>query len=92
MWIARQLGVNASAITRQMKTMEIERLVERCADAQDGRRSRVKLTDEGLEFFQHVHERAHDFEEALSNAASAEDMAATVRVLTHLRTALEALP
>jgi DNA-binding MarR family transcriptional regulator len=91
MWIARQLGINAAAVTRQVKAMESERLVERCADARDGRRSQVKLTADGLRIFQQVHERAHTFERALSTTISAEDMAATVRVLVHLRAALEEL-
>jgi len=91
MWIARQLGVNAAAVTRQVKAMENERLVERCADARDGRRIHVQLTADGLKVFQQLHERAHGFERALSSALSAEDIAATVRVLVHVRAALEAL-
>jgi DNA-binding MarR family transcriptional regulator len=91
MWIARQLGINAAAVTRQVKAMENERLVERWADARDGRRSHVKLAADGLRIFQQVHERAHAFERALSATVSAEDMAATVRVLVHVRAALEAL-
>ena len=91
MEIARQLGINAAAVTRQVKVMESERLVERCADARDGRRSYVNLTADGLRIFEQLHERAHAFEQALSTAVSAEDMAATVRVLVHVRAALEAL-
>jgi DNA-binding MarR family transcriptional regulator len=92
MWIARQLGVNAAAVTRQVKAMEGEGLIERSADPRDGRRSYVKLTAEGLRVFLELHERAHAFEEALSAAVSAEDVATTVRVLGHVRAALEALP
>jgi DNA-binding MarR family transcriptional regulator len=91
MEIARQLGIDAAAVTRQVKVMESERLIERCADARDGRRSYINLTADGLRVFQQVHERAHAFEQALSTAVSAEDMAATLRVLAHVRTALEAL-
>jgi DNA-binding MarR family transcriptional regulator len=91
MWIARQLGINAAAVTRQVKAMENGRLVERCGDARDGRRSHIKLTPDGLRVFQQLHERAHAFEQALSTAVSAEDMATTVRVLVHVRAALEAL-
>jgi DNA-binding MarR family transcriptional regulator len=91
MWIARQLGINAAAVTRQVKAMEGERLVERCADARDGRRSHVKLTTEGLRVFQQLHERAHAFEQGLSTAVSAADMATTVRVLAQVRAALGAL-
>ena len=57
----------------------------------DGRRSYVNLTADGLRIFQQLHERAHAFEQALSTAVSAEDMAAAVRVLVHVRAALEAL-
>ncbi len=91
MEIARQLSINAAAVTRQVQAMESERLVERCADARDGRRRYVKLTDDGLRIFQQLHERAHTFERAFSTAVSAEDMAAAVRVLVHVRAALEAL-
>ncbi|ABK19095.1 MarR family winged helix-turn-helix transcriptional regulator [Syntrophobacter fumaroxidans] len=92
MWIARQLGIDAAAVTRQVQAMEREGLVERCKDARDGRRSHVKLTDDGLRAFLQVHERAHAFERALGADVSAEDMAAAARVLVRLRAALEALP
>jgi DNA-binding MarR family transcriptional regulator len=91
MEIARRLGINAAAVTRQVKAMESEHLVERFADVRDGRRSRVNLTADGLRIFQQLHERAHAFERALSAVVSAEDIAAAVRVLVHVRTALEAL-
>ena len=91
MEIARQLGIDAAAVTRQVKVMESDRLIERCADSRDGRRSYVNLTADGLRIFQQLHERAHAFEQALTTAVSAEDMAATVRVLVHVRAALEAL-
>lgn len=92
MWIARQLGINAAAVTRQVQALENEGFVERCKDKRDGRRNHVKLTAQGIKAFQEVHERAHAFERALSSAVSPEDMAATLRVLSHVRTALEALP
>lgn len=91
MEIARQLGINAAAVTRQVKEMENERLVERCADARDGRRSYVNLSPDGLKIFQQVHERGHAFEQALTTALGAEDIAAAVRVLVHVRAALETL-
>lgn len=91
MWIARQLGVNAAAVTRQVKAMENERLVERRPDARDGRRIHVKLTADGANLFLQLHERAHTFERALGTAVSAEDLAATVRVLGQVRAVLKAL-
>lgn len=92
MWIARQLSVNAAAVTRQVQALENEGLVGRCKDARDGRRSHVTLTAEGLSVFQQMHERAHAFERTLSTAVSAEEMTVAVRVLAHVRAALEALP
>jgi len=91
MWIARQLGVNAAAVTRQVKAMENERLVERRPDARDGRRIQVKLTADGANLFLQLHERAHTLERALGTAVSAEDLAAAVRVLGQVRAVLEAL-
>lgn len=91
MEIARRLGINAAAVTRQVKAMETEQLVERFADVRDGRRSHVKLTADGLRIFQQLHERAHAFEGALSAIVCPEEIAAAVRVLVHVRTALEAL-
>ena len=91
MEIARRLGINAAAVTRQVKEMEREHLVDRLADARDARRNHVKLTADGLRIFQQLHERAHEFERALSAVIDPEAITATVRVLVQLRTALEEL-
>ena len=91
MEIARRLGVNAAAVTRQVKEIESEGLVTRAADARDGRRSYVKLTSEGLRVFEHVHERAHELERELGSLVNSEDIATAVRVLSRLREALESL-
>src|SRR5512137_2005549 len=40
--LARRLGVNAAAVTRQLQEMEAEGLVRRRADPGDGRRSYVR--------------------------------------------------
>jgi DNA-binding MarR family transcriptional regulator len=91
MEIARFLGVNAAAVTRQIKEMESEGLVDRVADARDGRRSYVRLTSEGLGVFEHLHERAHQFEQELGSLINSEDIVTAVRVLSQLRVALESL-
>ncbi len=91
MRIARCLGVNAAAVTRQVKDMESEGLVDRAADARDGRRSYVRLTPEGLRVFEQLHGRAHEFERELESLAGSEDIATAVRVLSQLRGALESL-
>ncbi len=91
MELARRLGVNAAAVTRQVKEMEAEGLVDRIADARDGRRSHVRLTSEGLRIFEQLHDRAHEFERELGAVVDREDIAVAVRVLAQLRTALEGL-
>lgn len=91
MEIARRLGVNAAAVTRQIKAMEAEGLVARVADARDGRRCYVGLTPEGLQVFERLHKRAHAFERELGSFVNSEDIATTVRVLTQIRGALESL-
>jgi len=89
--LARQLGINAAAVTRQVKEMERERLVRRYADAQDARRSYVKLSPKGLKLFEDVHSRTHELERALSAVISHEEMSATVEVLAKLRAFIEGL-
>ena len=91
MEIARRLGVNAAAVTRQVKEMETDGLVDRIADARDGRRSYVRLTSEGLRVFEKLHERAHDLERELGLLVNSEEIATAVRVLSQLRGALESL-
>jgi DNA-binding MarR family transcriptional regulator len=89
--MARRLGINAAAVTRQVKEMEREHLVDRLADDRDARRNHVKLTADGLRIFQQLHERAHEFERGLSALIDPEAIATTARVLVRLRTALEEL-
>jgi DNA-binding MarR family transcriptional regulator len=89
--IARSMGVDAAAVTRQVKEMESEGLVERHPDAKDGRRRYVKITERGFRFFEQIHRRAHEFERELGSLASSEDIAAALRVLSQLRGALEGL-
>ena len=89
MEMARRLGVNAAAITRQVKAMEATRLVVRRADAKDKRRSWVKFTAKGLRTFEQIHQRAHVFERSLNAVAGEEEIAAATQVLLKVRTAIE---
>jgi DNA-binding MarR family transcriptional regulator len=83
--IARRLGIDAAAVTRQVQEMEAERLIVRHADAKDGRRSSLKLTSKGLRLFEQVHERAHEFERLFGRAVGDEEIATTVKVLKEVR-------
>jgi DNA-binding MarR family transcriptional regulator len=89
MELARQLGVNAAAVTRQVQELERLRLVQRHADPTDGRRSFVRLSPQGAELFAELHQRSHDLERALSALISPAEIAATVAVLARLREFVE---
>jgi len=83
--LARRLGVNPAAVTRQLNELEREGLAIRTADARDGRRSSVALTPRGLEAFHEIHDRGHAFERALATELSAAELEIAVRVLQRLR-------
>jgi DNA-binding MarR family transcriptional regulator len=89
--LARRLGINAAAVTRQVKEMQDEGLIRRRADPQDGRRNYVSLSPKGRKLFAAIHDRNHEFERSLSSVISAEEMAAAAAVLTKLRTFIEGL-
>jgi len=91
MELARRLGINAAAVTRQVQAMERTGLVRRGADARDGRRSYVTLSPKGLARFKTIHKRSHDLERSLSSIISAEEMAAAATVLSKLRSFMEGL-
>jgi DNA-binding MarR family transcriptional regulator len=89
--LARQLGVNASAVTRQVQELEREQLLRRNADSRDGRRSYVRLSPKGRKVFEQIHERTHDLERSLSSVLGAEEMQSAAVVLAKLRTFVEGL-
>lgn len=89
--IARRLGVNPAAVTRQVAALEMEGLAARRQDSSDGRRTQVRLTAKGERVIRQIHARAHEFERSLSSTVSAEDIATAARVLTSVRVAVERL-
>ncbi len=89
MALARRLGVDAAAVSRQVSELESDRLVERRRDEADARRSLVRLTPKGLRAFEEVHERAHTFERSLTAIIDPADLVTAVKVLAEVRRALE---
>jgi DNA-binding MarR family transcriptional regulator len=89
--LARHLGVNAAAVTRQVQELEREHLVQRRADHKDGRRSYVSLTPKGQQLFAEIHERSHELERTLSEVLGAREMANAATTLMKLRTFVEDL-
>jgi DNA-binding MarR family transcriptional regulator len=88
--LARRMGVDAAAVSRQVTDLERDGLVERRADAGDARRSLVALTRRGLRAFEDVHDRAHAFERSLAAVTTTEEIATAARVLAEVRRVLEA--
>ena len=87
--IARMMGINAAAITRQIRKMEERGLVIRRADKYDGRKSYLRLSAKGRALFRQIHQRIHEFEELLSAELEKEDIETVKRVLVQLRSAIK---
>lgn len=89
--LARQLGINVAAVTRQIKQMQSEGLVLRRTDRRDKRRSYVRLSAKGCRTFKEIHRGSHELEDMLASIISVDDFAVTVTVLTRLRELIEQL-
>jgi DNA-binding MarR family transcriptional regulator len=87
--LARQLGVNPAAVTRQVQELEREGLVRRRADRRDRRRSHVDLSPKGRRVFAEIHARTHELERSLVAVLGEEEMRRAARVLGRLRVAVE---
>jgi DNA-binding MarR family transcriptional regulator len=87
--LARHLGINPAAVTRQVQDMEGEGLVRRLADSKDGRRSHIRLSPKGKRLFEEIHARTHELERALSSVLGVEEMRSAAIVLMKLRTFVE---
>jgi DNA-binding MarR family transcriptional regulator len=91
MELARQLGINPAAVTRQVQELEREELVLRRADPKDGRRTGIRLSAKGQKLLDELLEFSHEFERLLSSTLSPEEMATTAAALKKLRTFVEGL-
>jgi DNA-binding MarR family transcriptional regulator len=89
--LARSLGVNAAAVTRQVQDLERDRLIQRRSDPKDGRRIHLTLSPKGRKLFEEIHERSHVLEQSLSAAITAKEMATAATVLAKLRAFVEGL-
>ncbi len=87
--LARQLGINPAAVTRQVQDMEQEGLIRRQSDSKDGRRSYIALSTKGRRLFEQIHARTHELERSLSAVIGPEQMSSAALVLIKLRTFVE---
>lgn len=89
--LARWLGINAAAVTRQVQELERERLVLRRADPKDGRRNYIRLSKKGRKLLDELLECSHEFERSMTSVLSAEEMTEAATVLKKLRSFVEDL-
>ena len=83
--LARRLGVDPAAITRQLKELEAEGLVTRSAHSTDRRRTTVALTRAGMEVSRGIHGYGRAYEQALAAEVSKRDVESAIRVLQAMR-------
>jgi DNA-binding MarR family transcriptional regulator len=91
MKIARLMGVNVAAISRQVKDLETLGYVRRSDDLRDHRRTSLQLTAEGQKAFEEVHERAHLLETALMSGATTAEIEIAAKILGLLRSVADGL-
>jgi DNA-binding MarR family transcriptional regulator len=89
MELARQLGINAAAVTRQVQELESERLVRRRADPNDGRRTCLRLSAKGQGLMDELLELSRQFEQLLSSEIGGDEMTNAATTLKNLRAFLE---
>lgn len=82
--ITRLLQVDASAITRLVKTMDAKGWIRREPDPADNRLTRVFLTDEGSSLVQGLPERAHAIEQHITRNLTLQQLEELRRTLTIL--------
>lgn len=91
MEIARNLGIDAAAVTRHINELEKQGLAIRRQDIRDGRRSYVGLTPRGEKTFAGIQERSHEFEKQLENRLNKKNVAVATKVLGEVRALLESI-
>ena len=91
MEIARQLGINAAAVTRQVQEMEEDGLVARRPDPRDKRRVYIHLSRKGRSLFEKLHDSNHKFERSLVSRIAPEELRIAAKVLAMIREALDSM-
>lgn len=88
--IARDLGVDAAAITRLVAALEKRGLVLRKLDPQDGRRRPVLLSEQGKRLALLFHARQHELERTLASRIDEDSLDTARLVLQQVREILSA--
>jgi DNA-binding MarR family transcriptional regulator len=89
--LARALGIAGSTLTRRLEQMEVDGLIERTDDPNDGRRVIVALSERGEALRQEHRERSRSEIDQLTMGADPADIDALWRVIDVIRANLAAL-
>lgn len=89
--LQQRLRVDAAAVTRQVKQLEQEALLTRCADPRDNRFTLVSLTPAGRELVAGLMGQRERFEQLMLQGIDGADVAALQRCLAHIRANTRAL-
>jgi DNA-binding MarR family transcriptional regulator len=87
--LALRLGVTPALITRQVKELELEGIVERKPDPKDNRRFFIQLSSKGVEKLIKLQDRVHLLEAALIKDLDPDQVNTTTQTLISLREKME---
>jgi DNA-binding MarR family transcriptional regulator len=89
--LQRHLDVDGATITRQVKQMEAEGLLQRRADPKDNRFTLVSLTPAGEAMVVSLMKRGQEFQRLAIQGIDGEQLGAAIGVLAQMRCNLQAL-
>ena len=89
--LTQLLNVDAAAVTRQVKQLEIEGMITRWSAPEDNRFTVVALTPQGREFVTTQRTVRDEFERTVTAGLSAEEIDHMRRCLLHMRRNIETL-
>lgn len=87
--LAKKLGIDSSAVTRQIQAFEREGMLVRVNDLRDKRRCRFKLSPKGNASFQKIHKKGHQLESKLFKLFQGNEIKITTTTLRKIRLFLE---
>lgn len=87
--LARRLNVSTARIAALLNKLEGKGWIERCAAAEDGRRTVVKLTPAGAAYVEEKEEHLIEVTEMLIKKVGKEDLEEYIRILKKIAAALE---
>lgn len=89
--LQRHLGIDGATITRQVKQMEAEGLLQRRADPKDNRFTLVALTPTGEAMVESLIKRGQEFQRLAVRDVDGDQLSAAVNVLAQIRCNLQSL-